>query len=253
MVDEERRGHTREQTDESLRAERERVDGLVEKKREDIEHEADQVVQLARERADKVVQAARDEVDHERSSRRQTTASETSSERERSQADDVLQLERASADQVLERERAERRRVLADFLAVEREATDDDLIDERIHADTEIAARDAFLATVSHDLRSLLHGLSLNDALLVEHAPEGPDGDKARRHAATSKRLVARMNRLINDLLDVASIEAGKLGVTLEQVELADLLRDTLNAFESIAAAKQITIDVSCAEALRHA
>jgi signal transduction histidine kinase len=51
------------------------------------------------------------------------------------------------------------------------------------------------------------------------------------------------MNRLVNDLLDVASIEAGKLALFPAPVEIAHLLRDTLDAFEPIAAAKRVALD----------
>jgi signal transduction histidine kinase len=51
------------------------------------------------------------------------------------------------------------------------------------------------------------------------------------------------MNRLVNDLLDVASIEAGKLALVPTQIEVAHILRDTLEAFDPIATAKRITLD----------
>ncbi len=241
MPDEDKTGHPqRDQTDESLRAERNQADAGLAKKREALEEEADEVVRLARERADEVVQVARDDAD--RAHGRQSTANEVSAEKERARADGVLERERTTADAALERERAERRRYLADFLAVERQATDEDLIGERAHADTAIAARDEFLAIVSHDLRALLGGLQLNAELLVADAPEGEGGEKMRKHAFTSQRLVTRMNRLVNDLLDLASIEAGKLALFPEPVEVARILRDTLDAFEPIAAAKRITL-----------
>lgn len=230
----------RDQTDESLRVERDKADARVTEKRDAVEEEADEVVRIARRRADEVVQAARDDADRERGA--QAADTEASAERERTRADVVLEQERSSADAVLQDERAERKRYLADFLAVEREATDKDLIGERAHADTVIAARDEFLATVSHDLRSLLGGLSLNAEVLLDLAPAGADGDILRRHAAMSQRMVSRMNRLINDLLDVTSIEEGKLALLPEQVEISELLRDTLEAFHPIAAAKRITL-----------
>lgn len=240
----------RDQTDESLRVEREKSDATAEEKHEALEAEADEVVRLARERADQVVQAARDEADRGYS---ESTAGEEASERERSRADLVLDHERSNADAVLENERAERRRFLADFLAVERDATDKDLSGERANADTLVATRDDFLATVSHDLRSLLGGLSLNAQVLSKYAPEGEAGDKMRVLAGTNQRIVARMNRLVNDLLDVTSIEAGKLALLPTQVEVLHVLRDTLEAFEPIAAAKHIKLSAGAETVPLHA
>ena len=237
----------REQTDESLRAERERADAGVAAKRNAVEEEADEVVRAARQTADELVQATRDDADRKAPS--QSPATEASVERQRTQADDLLEDKRSDADATLKQEREERARYLADFLAVEREATDEDLVRERKHTDTVIATRDEFLATVSHDLRSLLCGLSLNAELLVRMAPEGSGGDKLRKHAVMSHKGIAQMNRLVNDLLDLASIEAGKLALLPERVEVGEIVRETLDAFQPIAAAKHITLDADFAAA----
>jgi signal transduction histidine kinase len=227
----------REQTDESLRNEREKSDTASTEKQREIEVEADAVVQVARERADEVLQTARDEADRE-----QPSSSDPASERERGRADVILARERAKADAALERERVQRRKYLEVFLANEREATDANLMGERAVADTVVATRDDFLANVSHDLRSLLAGLSLSAQLLLDKAPPGAPGDLTRRCATTSQRLVARMSRLVNDLLDVASIEAGKVALLIEESDVADILRDTLEAFEPLATAKGISL-----------
>jgi signal transduction histidine kinase len=236
------KGHPqRQQTDESLRVERDKADASVADKRDSVEDSADEVVRVARQRADQVVQTARDDADRER--RPESSATGAISDGERARADDVLELERSDADAVLAHERAERKRYLADFLAVEREATDKDLVGERAHADTVIAARDEFLATVSHDLRSLLGGLSLSAGLLGQQAPQGEGGDAVRKHAAMTERLVARMNRLISDLLDIASIEAGRLAVLRERLDVGKIVSETLEAFAPIAAAKRIVLE----------
>ena len=66
---------------------------------------------------------------------------------------------------------------------------------------------------VSHDLRALLGGIALRAGVLARlPAAEDPAG-KAGRNAEIIQRFSARMNRLIGDLLDVASIEAGKLSI----------------------------------------
>ncbi len=228
----------RGETNESLRRERDKIDARASDKRDAVEIAADEVVRLARERADEIMQIARDDADRGSGERPAIGDGDT----DRDLADDVLQQERSSEDARLEDERARRRRYLAAFMAVEREATDQDLIEEREHADTMIASRDEFLGTVSHELRSLLEVLALNAARLNTLAPAGPAGEPIRKQAGTNQRTVARMNRLIGDLLDATSIEAGKLEIRLDTVAVAELLRDTLDAFEPIAAAKQIRI-----------
>jgi signal transduction histidine kinase len=230
----------REQTDESLRVERARADAGVAEKRAVVEQEADKVVRTARRLADDALQNARNEADiaHPRSA-----ADAANVDRERARADVHLEDKRSNEDAALHEQRAERSRYLADFLAVEREATDADLTRERHYSDSLVSTRDEFLATVSHDMRNMLGGLGLNARLLLKDSPEGPSGDRMRRHAVASQRLVARMTRLVNDLLDVASIDAGKLSILSERVEIGEVLRETLEAFEPVALAKGVALD----------
>lgn len=235
----------RDQTDDSLRAERKRADASARNKVDVVEDDADELVQKARDVADDVIQTARDDADRDVAHRNQAagqSAGESELESARKVDDELLQTARSEADAALETERDERRRYLAAFLAVERNATDKDLRGERASADNALAVRDAFLANVSHDLRSLLAGLSLNATLAFDRAPEGPAGDLVRKHSETSQRLVERMNRLINDLLDVVSIEAGELAILPESVEVERLLQETIDSFEPIAHARRITL-----------
>ena len=221
----------RDQTDESLQTERDNTDASVAHKEETAEALARQVLLLARERADQLLKTARSEASEGSRTAAEAARGEASVQRERSRADRVLQLERE-----------ERKRSHADFLAVERDATDRDLVEERKYADTIVAARDEFLAVVSHDLRGYLSALSLNTQAMGREAAAGALGDTVRRAVDTNRRLVTRMNRLINDLLDVSSIEAGTLAMVPGQVDIAVVLRETLDAFEPIAAAKPVTL-----------
>jgi len=235
----------RDLTDESLRVEREKADDAVAEKREAVENAADEVVRIARDRADQVVQTARDDADRVRP--QQASAAAASSERKRTDADRVLEQERAREDTALERERVRRRRYLGDFLAVERDATDEGLVDERARADTELEVRDQFLATVSHDLSSLLGGLSVGASVIHDRAPQGAAGDEIRKLAATHRRMVTRMNRLVGDLLDITSIQAGKLAILLEPLDVATVVRETLDAFAPMASARHLTLDADVA------
>jgi signal transduction histidine kinase len=241
----------RSQTDESLRVERDRADTAGAENSRAADAKADEVVAVARKLADEVVRAARHQDDRQRPASSASADAIVSGERDR--ADGVVERDRSRADAVLKDERLDRKRFLADFLALERDATDRDLVRERDHADMAVATRDEFLATVSHDLRSLLSGLAANAELLVRQAPETTGGERLRKYATTGRRMVARMTRLVNDLLDMASIEAGQLALVIEEVEVDKLLQDTLEAFEPVAAAKQITLGLDSAHPPLHA
>ena len=83
-----------------------------------------------------------------------------------------------------------------------------------------IQSRDDVLAVVAHDLRNPLNAILLNIALL--HEP----GRDAMRVGATIDRAARRMDRLIQDLLDVARIESGRLTIERDCVSTAKLLAD---------------------------
>src|SRR3954467_3301421 len=228
----------REQTDESLRAERGKTDRELGKRREVVDDSADAVVQRAREAADEVLQSARDTADDKGPEPRTAQVVE-----ERALADDALQSERASADESIRKEREERRRALANLLRLERDETDQHLLTERGTSDEALNTRDIFLAMVSHDLRTLLGGIAMNAEMLAREAGKPGDGNAVvLPRAATIQRLTARMNRLIGDLVDVASIEAGKLLVAPTEGDLRELIGEAVQMFEGSAEKPQIRL-----------
>ncbi|HEU4537692.1 MAG TPA: HAMP domain-containing sensor histidine kinase, partial [Polyangiaceae bacterium] len=153
-----------------------------------------------------------------------------------------LKVERAAADEALRRERMEEARTLAALLPLEREKTDRYLLTERARSDDAVAHRDDFLGMVSHDLRTLLGGIAMSAAFLLSLPAEGEAGERTHVEARRIRRFTARMNRLIGDLLDVVSIESGKLQVVPERHDAARLLNETLEAFQPIASAKGVAI-----------
>jgi signal transduction histidine kinase len=99
-------------------------------------------------------------------------------------------------------------------------------------------ARDDLLATVSHDLKNPLNAISLSTDLLRLPLKEG----KAAHIATRIDKSVARMARLIEDLLDAAKIEAGALRAAREPEQAASLIDSALEMFQAIAAEKTIRL-----------
>lgn len=240
----------RESTDESLRVERDRADAALDSRLERVEAKTDQAVEDSRAITDLATQSARTEVDRGVS---RTPQEQGAVKASRAREDVEVDRKRDVADTATRVERGERKRYMEAFLAAERGRTDEDLVEERGLADTLVVSRDEFLANVSHDLRTLLGGLSLTAGLLVEAAPEGEAGAQVRKLAGATGRYVARMDRLVNDLLDVASIEAGKLQVVRERVAVAGLVEETVASFGPVAEAKRITLQADAPGDLGHA
>ena len=108
------------------------------------------------------------------------------------------------------------------------------------------------MGIVSHDLRNLL-GAVVSFAVLIEHHAAQPErADEVITHARRIQRGGARMNRLIGDLVDVASIEAGRLTVTREPGDPRLVVNEAVDTLHARALASGITLtaDVAAAPAL---
>lgn len=233
----------RELTDQSLAVERNKTDDELLKADAALEQSADDVLARARERATEVLQAARDDADEKL--RRMGAAPEEHAaiEEERTLEDRALHRERATAGKELDDEREQRQRALTALLALERDETDQHLLLERARADAVIGSRDEFLAMVTHDVRNLLGGLALSASSVMNVPCDDPAAkDTIAREGQRIQRYTARMNRLVGDLLDVVSIEAGRLAVVPQRENATDLVRETVDAFQALAAAKKISL-----------
>jgi signal transduction histidine kinase len=224
----------RKQTDESLRVEREKADDALGDGPSALDETADAVISTARARADGVLAAARARTDR----RSLVTRSPRSVAAERLGEDQALQAERADADDALREERAEH----ATVLAVERAETDKDLSRERERADQAVATRDEFLGVVSHDLRNMLSA-AIAFAGFIETEVSGENRvPKILFYTHRIQRSGGRMNRLIGDLVDLASIEAGVLGVVPEHADPGLLVREAVDTFHEQAEASGISL-----------
>jgi signal transduction histidine kinase len=238
----------RRETDDSLRLERDKTDRELTAARAAIEEDADEVVEVARERADVLLQRAREQSDRGLTDQAASSTVRAEVARERSQEDAAVSEERALAQDQLQHERDERDEALAKLLRLEREETDSKLLTERDRADQALFTRDEFLGMVSHDLRSLLGGIAMNAAQLANDAGvQGAQGDKTLRRAESIQRFTARMNRLIGDLLDVVSLEAGRLAVSPRPDDAVRLVRDAMETFQLAFAAKGLTLSAQVA------
>ena len=92
--------------------------------------------------------------------------------------------------------------------------------------------RDEFLSIASHELLTPLTPLRLQMQLLRRHIrdpafAEHPKAQGFYRLLDVSNHQIERLTRLVNDLLDVSRLSAGQLVLSLEDVDLAALARDT--------------------------
>lgn len=224
----------REQTDESLRLERDRADRALDDEVSEADETADAVISRARARADALLAAARRKTDQTSSGDQPTDALKTS----RAMEDRILQRERVTADDVLQRERSEH----VTLLSQERQATDHDLSHERARSDKALTMRDDFMGIVSHDLLNLLNAMVGVSSLIEEEVAQEDHVERVVGHARRVQRSGARMRRLVGDLVDVASIEAGVLAVTRAVGDPTDVVTEAVEIFQAEASGRGISL-----------
>lgn len=114
--------------------------------------------------------------------------------------------------------------------------------EHQMRAEAEGASRtkDEFLATLSHELRSPLQPL-LNWAYLLRSPNLDPAS--AARALDAIERSTKTLGQLIEDLLDVSRIVTGKLRLQARPVRLPGVVRAAMEAVESAALAKTVTLE----------
>ncbi|HVG25247.1 MAG TPA: PAS domain S-box protein [Thermoanaerobaculia bacterium] len=104
-------------------------------------------------------------------------------------------------------------------------------------AEAAVRVRDETLGIVSHDLRNPLTTIALSADLLA-----GAPQDEQPELIETIRKSARQMQRLIQDLLDVARVEAGGLAVAAELVEAEPVVREVVTAHEPIAERKRVRL-----------
>lgn len=88
--------------------------------------------------------------------------------------------------------------------------------------------RDDFLSIVSHELRTPLTALQLQIQTLVRHATTASSPPITADKLALIERQVQRLTKLVDEMLDVARINTGRLVLTMETVDLAEIARQVV-------------------------
>lgn len=111
----------------------------------------------------------------------------------------------------------------------------------RVEAEEASRAKDAFLATISHELRTPMTAI-LGWASMIRAG--GLDEEATTSGIAAIEQSARAQAQLIDDLLDVSRIVAGKLTLELRHIDLADVVRSSVSTVAYSAEKKDITVEV---------
>lgn len=98
-----------------------------------------------------------------------------------------------------------------------------------------VKAREEFMSMASHELRTPLTGMKLHTQLMQRHLKRGPEEPLPRavveKYVTHTDQSLDRMVRLVEDMLDIARIQAGKLELHREKSDVVEVVAETLNRF----------------------
>jgi DNA-binding response OmpR family regulator/nitrogen-specific signal transduction histidine kinase len=121
-----------------------------------------------------------------------------------------------------------------------------DLADAKEEAEEANRAKSQFIANMSHELRTPLTAVIGYGEMLEEEAQD--------RHLTTMLEDLRKVNSnarhllsLINDVLDISKIEAGKMDVHLETFDVGKLVQDLGSTVEALIAQKNNVLEIDCA------
>jgi len=120
---------------------------------------------------------------------------------------------------------------------------------QRAAADDANRAKSNFLAVMSHELRTPLNAIG-GYVQLMEMGVHGPINDAQREALGRIDRSQRHLLRLINDVLNLSRIEAGRVDYVIEPLRLSDLVMQVMPMVEPQMSAKSLTFESAVADNL---
>ena len=121
-----------------------------------------------------------------------------------------------------------------------------ELVAAKEAAESAAAAKTAFLANMSHEIRTPMNGV----IGFTELALAGPLPSEQRQNLEMIAESGRAMLRLLNDLLDLAKIDAGQMKIAAEPLDIRHKLRSALRLMEPVASQKGLTMTLAIDDAV---
>ncbi len=129
----------------------------------------------------------------------------------------------------------------------ERKRFESTLQEKNVELERANMAKDRFLATMSHELRTPLNAIIGFTGTLLMQLP-GPINDEQKRQLRMVQNGARHLLLLINDLLDLAKLDSGKVELQFEPVNCVRLLAEIAETLRPMAEAKDLKLKLSLPE-----
>jgi signal transduction histidine kinase/DNA-binding response OmpR family regulator len=147
----------------------------------------------------------------------------------------------SSIEQLFARLRQRDEALIAEHAAAQR------ALQEKLEAEAANREKSQFLANMSHELRTPLNAIIGYSEMLYEEAGESGNAEMAGdlvRIVSSGRHLLS----LINDVLDLSKIEAGKMQLYLSDISLTQLVREVMDNVEPLIVSNGNAVSVTCEE-----
>ena len=121
---------------------------------------------------------------------------------------------------------------------------EEELLHARESAEAASAAKSEFLSSMSHELRTPLNAI-LGFAQLLERDRKQPLSERQLERLGHVLRGGEHLLRLIDDVLDLSRIEAGRISISAEPVDVQEVMHEVLHTLEPMATRAQIQLEVA--------
>ena len=148
----------------------------------------------------------------------------------------VDEIVRRDAELALQRERLEQE-------VVERSLVNQELRKAKDRAEEAVRLKGEFLANMSHEIRTPLNGVTGMITLALDRCED----QEAREQLQLAKSAAMSLTAILNDILDLSRMEAGKLRIDSVSFDLREMLRDSLWIFEQAVKEKGLRLKVDVA------
>ncbi|MDH5592293.1 MAG: ATP-binding protein [Gammaproteobacteria bacterium] len=118
-----------------------------------------------------------------------------------------------------------------------------DLIEEKNRAEVANRAKTEFLSSMSHEFRTPLNAI-IGFAQLLEMDAESPLNKHQRESVDFIENSGKHLLSLVDEVIDLAKIEAGKINITLQNVLLSSIVEECLPIVQTLAFKQQIKINI---------